>query len=304
MKYKMKDFAAKHGLTLAKHCVYGVFNGYHVHIKYTFAGNPRCLITVVTDAGRSQKNLEKYLEANRQKLNISNFGVVKIGFMVCPRFTREVFSRAESILDAVTAHLKKAGYAGADVCPYCGRPLDGGGILATESDIPFRVHETCFETALAGARKKDAQNAAHPDRKILGMTGGFLGALFGAALFVLTYAWWGFGALGGAVGALSGYFFYRKFGGKSTAFAVIYCTAAALLLAFAGHVFGLYMDARAAGGGWENLFGAALSGGKETALFIANIVCNVVFVGAVAVFNGVSCRRDGRTIADKMQKLD
>ena len=218
MKYKRNDFAKKYGLIEGKHCVYGVFNGYYVHVKYTPIGNPRCLVTVVTDASEKQKKLEKYLEANKQKLNITNFGVVRIGLMVCPKFTGEVFARAEKILEQITAFLSKENFSGADICPYCGQPLEGKGILATESDIPFEVHERCFEGALAAARRKDAENAAVPDRKALGALGGLLGALFGAAVFVLTYAWWGFGALGAAVGVLAAYFVYRKFGGKSTLF--------------------------------------------------------------------------------------
>lgn len=304
MKYKKKEFAEKHGLTCGKHCVWGVYEGYHVHIKYTPVGNPRCLITVVTAAGGKEKSLEKYLGAQKNKLNISNFGVVKLGLMVCPKFTGEVFARAEHILDEICAHLKKAGFAGADVCPYCGAPIKEGGVLATESDIPFRVHEGCYEAALAGAREKDRLNAEKPDRKALGMLGGFLGALFGAVVFVLTYAWWGFGSLGAAAGILLGHFLYRKLGGKNTLFCAVYCIAAALILSFAGHLFGLFMDARAAGGGWSTLFDAPLSGGKAAALFIANIACNLLFTAAGGVYAVYSYLKDRRTIADKMRRLD
>ena len=61
MKYKMKDFARKHGLTRGKSCVGGVFGGYHSHMKDTAVGNPHCLGTVVTRVGEKQKSLEKYL---------------------------------------------------------------------------------------------------------------------------------------------------------------------------------------------------------------------------------------------------
>ena len=303
MKYKRNDFAKKYGLIEGKHCVYGVFNGYYVHVKYTPIGNPRCLVTVVTDASEKQKKLEKYLEANKQKLNITNFGVVRIGLMVCPKFTGEVFARAEKILEQITAFLSKENFSGADICPYCGQPLEGKGILATESDIPFEVHERCFEGALAAARRKDAENAAVPDRKALGALGGLLGALFGAAVFVLTYAWWGFGALGAAVGVLAAYFVYRKFGGKSTLFSVVYCAAAALLLSLAGFGFGIYMDGRSAGG-FAAALENALAGGGATAWFIANLGCTVLFIAAGTAYNAFSCLRDGRTIADKMRRLD
>ena len=143
MKYKKKEFAEKHGLTCGKHCVWGVYEGYHVHIKYTPVGNPRCLITVVTAAGGKEKSLEKYLGAQKNKLNISNFGVVKLGLMVCPKFTGEVFARAEHILDEICAHLKKAGFAGADVCPYCGAPYSAGDKFCSACGKPVSAKKAC-----------------------------------------------------------------------------------------------------------------------------------------------------------------
>ncbi len=303
MRYKMKDFAAKHGLECGNGCVWGVFGGYHVHIRYAPLGNPRCLVTVVARAEGKEKQLEKFLEANKQKLAISNYGVIGLGLMVCPKFTGEVFARAENILTALTAHLKKAGAGGADVCPYCGQPLGGEGVMTTESDIPFRAHEECFLRALAGARAKDAENAAKPDRKGLGAFGGFLGALFGAVLFVLTYAWWNFGALGGAAGALLAYFLYRKLGGKDSLFAVAYCGGAALLLSLAAFAFGLFMDGREAGGGFSEALQAVAAGGAGTAVFIIDLVCTFLFIAAACAFNYRACRRGRRTVEDGMRRL-
>ena len=303
MKYKMKDFAAHHALTLAKHCVYGVFRGYHIHVKYTPIGNPRCLVTVVTDAREKQKQLEKYLDSNRQKLHISNFGVVKIGLMVCPRFTGEVFARVETLLEEICAHLKKAGFAGAEVCPYCGQPLEGSGILAIESDIPFRVHEKCFMGALASARQKDAQNAAKPDKKALGALGGTLGALFGGVLFVLTYAWWGFGALGSAVGAFASLWLYKKFGGKNTAFAVSFCGAGAFLVSVCALFLGAYYQAYTAQGGWAEAFAFFVNGGKQTVLCWLNAAMIVVFTALGCVYNAFSYARVRRTNEDRTRRL-
>lgn len=304
MKYKMKDFARKHGLTLGKHCVWGVFGGYHIHIKYTAVGNPRCLVTVVTRVGEKQKSLEKYLEGHKQKLGIASYGVIGIGLMLCPKFSGEVFARAESVLQELCAHLKKAGYPGADFCPYCGEPLGEGDPITTESDIPFRAHEACYREMLSVARAKDEENAKKPDRKGLGAFGGFLGALFGAVLFVLTYAWWNFGALGGAAGVLLAYFLYRKLGGKETVFAVSYTAAAALILSLAGFAFGLYMDAFQAGGSWQEVVSTILSGGAGTALFAVNLAFAFVFVGAGAALNVRSYLRSRRTVADRMRILD
>lgn len=303
MNFKKRDLARRYALTEGRHCVYGVMHGYYIHVRYTPVGNPRCLVTVVTDVSEKQKKLEKYLEASKQKLNITNFGVVKIGLMVCPKFTREVFARAEDIIGKIAAFLAKEGFAGADVCPYCGQPLEGKGILATESDIPFAVHEACFARALAGARRKDAEKAALPDKKALGALGGVLGALFGGAVCVLTYAWWGFGALGAAVGALFSYYLYRKFGGKSTAFAVAFCGAASLLFSLAALAFGVYMDGRAAGG-FAQALSSAFAGGKGTAVLCADLACTLLLAGGGTAYNAASCRRERRTAADGMRRLE
>ena len=54
VKYKMTDFAAKHGMTLAKGRVYGVFEGYRVQVDYSPFGNPRCLISVAAHIAGKQ----------------------------------------------------------------------------------------------------------------------------------------------------------------------------------------------------------------------------------------------------------
>lgn len=305
MKYKMTDFAAKHGMTLAKGRVYGVFEGYRVQVDYSPFGNPRCLISVAAHiAGKQKAAVEKYLDSHRRDIGISNFGVIGIGLMVSPKMTGEVFARAESVLEKICAQLKKIGVAGADVCPYCGQPLGGAGILTTESDIAFRAHEECFERVYAGAKRKAAEEEAKPDKKPLGMLGGFLGALFGAVVFVLTYAWWGIGALGTPVGILLGFYLYRKFGAKKKLFSVAWAGAAGLVLSLAALVFGLYMDAREGGGGWQNLFDAALAGGRGTVFFALNLALTAVSAAAATVYIYLSYRRDRRTAADKMKRLE
>lgn len=147
MKYKKKEFAEKHGLTCGKHCVWGVYEGYHVHIKYTPVGNPRCLITVVTAAGGKEKSLEKYLGAQKNKLNISNFGVVKLGLMVCPKFTGEVFARAEHILDEICAHLKKRGSRAQTFARTAARPSRRAACLP-----PSRISRSAYTRAATRRR--------------------------------------------------------------------------------------------------------------------------------------------------------
>ena len=303
MKYTMQDFAKKHMLTLGKHCVYGVFEGYCVHIKYTPIGNQRCLIAVVTHVGEKKKQLEKYLTAKKGELGISNSGVVSIGLMVCPRFTGEVFSAAENILQKLTAHLKKNGFAGADVCPYCGAPLDGQGILSTDSDIPFYTHGRCFESALAAARRKDEEERRKPDRKVLGALGGLLAALFGGVVYLLTCAWWGFGALGSAVGAFASLWLYKKFGGKNTAFAVSFCGAAAFLVSVCALFLGAYYQAYTAQGGWAEAFAFFVNGGKQTVLCWLNAAMIVVFTALGCVYNAFSYARVRRTNEDRTRRL-
>lgn len=303
MKYKLKDFAEKHALTVGKHCVYGVYDGYCVHIKYTAVGNPRCLITVATHVGEKKKQLEKFLTSKKNELGISASGVVSIGFMVCPRFTGEVFSAAETILGKLLSYLRKNGFEGESACPYCGGPLDGKGILTTDSDIPFYAHEHCFEAALAAAKRKDEEEASVPDKKAFGAIGGILASLFGAVVYLLTCAWWGFGALGAAVGVFASFWLYKKFGGKNTLFAVVFCGAASLAASFAAAALGLYYEAFKSNGGWTEAFSFMTSGGKETALFWVNVAFILIFTALGCVYNAFSYRRANRTHADKTRRL-
>ena len=108
-KFKLRDFAEKYDLKTGKHCCYGVFGGYRVHVKYRAMANPACLITVVTDTKGRDKDLEKYLEKNKKELKLTNYGVVGIGLMVSPQLYMNIFSQIEKILGKITSHLKKAG---------------------------------------------------------------------------------------------------------------------------------------------------------------------------------------------------
>ena len=122
-KFGLREFAAKHGLTVGKHCCYGVYGGYRVHVKYRAMANPACLLTVVTDTKGRNLDLEKYLEKHKKELKLTAYGVVGIGLMASPQLYAGVFRQVENILDKIVAYLKRAGFPGADVCPYCGKPL-------------------------------------------------------------------------------------------------------------------------------------------------------------------------------------
>ena len=119
-RFRIGEFAAEHGLTLGKHCCYGVYKGYRVHVKYRAMANPACLITVVTDTKGRDKQLEKFLEKNKKELKLTNYGVVGIGLMVAPQLYANIFRQIGEILDKIIRYLTKEGYPGAEICPYCG----------------------------------------------------------------------------------------------------------------------------------------------------------------------------------------
>lgn len=299
-KFRLGDFAEKYGLKVGKHCCFGVFEGYRVHIKYAAMANPACLITVVTDTKGRDKDLEKYLEKNKKELKLTNFGVVGIGLMVSPQLYLNIFSQVEKILGKITAYLKKAGFPGAEYCPYCGARMEDGGIGMAESGIPFRAHAACYERALAEAKKREEANLAAPARKLAGTGGCLLGALVGAAAFVLMYLWWNFAALGAAAGVLLASYFYGRFGGKNTPYKVAACTLFPLAFTLIACAGCLLADA----GGWQGAVSLLSAGGKEFTMFLLNLIFVFVFDLVAAVYVLFSYLRSRKKISVNMRRTE
>ncbi len=307
-RYGMKEFAEEHGLTLGSHCCYGVYNGFRIHIRYRVMGNPSCLLTVITDTKGKNKDLEKYLEKNKRELKITNYGVVGIGLMVTPQLYFKVFTQLKDILDKLTAHLRKAGFPGADVCPYCGTPLDEHSVDMLESGIPFRAHARCFEGALAGAKQREAEEEAKPDHKLAASGGALLGALVGGALLVLLYIWWSFSSLAAAVGVLLGAYFYGKFGGKNTAYKVAFCAASTAVVSVLFFGFSLVMQEYADAGSFAasiDAIGARLSSESDYRLnVILNFAFLFVFVLVASAYTLFSYLRSRKKISVQMHRTD
>ncbi len=281
-KYGLREFTAAHALTAEKHGCYGVYNGYRIHVRYRFGGNPACLLTVVADAGEKKKIIEQFLEKKKAALHIAQFGVAGIGLMVSPRL-RGDFRRAEALLAAVTAKLKKLGCAGADACPYCGRPLDESAVDMRESGIPFRAHEACFAAARRSMAEREAREAARADKKLAGTAGMALGTLAGLAVTVLTFLWFGFGALGTPAAVLLAWWMYGKCGGKPTAFRAALCSAVPVALTFAAYFGCLLLEASADPAAAGSVFARLAESWRQPAYrtaVIVNIACFAAFAAA------------------------
>ena len=299
-KFKLSDFAEKYGLKTGNHCCYGVFGGYRVHVKYRAMANPACLITVVTDTKGRDKDLEKYLEKNKKELKLTNYGVVGIGLMVSPQLYMNIFSQIEKILGKITSHLKKAGYPGAEVCPYCGTEMQDGGIGMVESGIPFRAHEACYERALEAAVKREEEQLAAPAKKLAGTGGCLLGALVGAAAFVLMFMWWNFAAIGSAVGVLLAGYFYGRFGGKNTPYKVAACTLFPLLFALAAFAGCLLIGA----GGGAAVAEKLAAGGEYRTQFLLNLIFVFVLDFVAAAYVLFSYLRSRKKISANMRRTN
>ena len=302
-KYTMDDFAAEHSLTLGKHCCYGEYRGFRVHVQYKVMGNPPCLITVVTDTKGRKEALEKYLEKHKKELKLTAYGVVGIGLMVCPQLYSGVFRQIGEILNKIIAYLKKNNFPAADCCPFCGAPRGEEGIDMLESDIPFRAHENCFNRALAAAKQREADEAAMPSNRLAGMGGALCGALVGAAVFVVLFFWWGFAAIGAAVGVLLGGWLYGKFGGKNTLFKVIgvaLLTLAVMLLSLFGCLFA---QALIEGDGISYIADKFSAGGEYVTDFVLNIVFIFVFDLIGTLYAVFSFLRDRKRISANMRRL-
>ena len=238
----MDSFAEANRLQKERKCCHGIWNGYRVHVKYAALGNPPCILTVVTDTEGREEVLRRFILHARKEFHVSEsgFGVVGIGVMLAPKLGGPDFRTIGRILDKITAFLAKNGFPGADCCPYCGAALGARNVTAmSDSGIPFRAHEACFEKAYLDQEEKERREAARPDRKFEGVLGALLGGVIAAAFFFLFYEWFGFGPLGLLIGVPLGGWLYSKFGGKETVFKIIACLASGLVFAAAGYWLGL-----------------------------------------------------------------
>ena len=295
-RYGLRAFAAANALALEQHECYGTYRGFPIHVRYRALGNPACLVTVVTDTKGKDRAIENFLEKNKRELGISNFGVVGIGLMVCPRLRGGGFRKLEAMLETITAKLAKLGCLGADACPYCGRPLGETAVAMRESDVPFRAHEACFAAARRSMAERERREEERPDKKAAGVCGMLFGTLVGVAVLVLTFLWWGFGALGLPAAMLLGGYLYTKFGGKESAFKVALCSAVPILLLTFVYCLCLYLEASADLGGYASAFARIAADWKDAgyrAAVIVNFACLAAFAAASVVWL-VHCRRRAR----------
>lgn len=304
-KFRLKEFAQAHGLVSGKHSCWGVYGGYRIHVKYRAMANPACLLTVVTDTKGRDQQLEKFLEKNKKELKLTNYGVVGIGLMVAPQLYANIFRQIEGILDKITRFLKREGYPGADVCPYCGTSLGSGAVDMWESGIPFQAHAACYERALAAVREKERREAAMPDKKWLGTGGALLGALGGCVAFILMFVWWNFAAVAAAIGVLLGGWLYGKFGGKNTPFKVAVCAVLPLVLSYASFLLCLVLQANADLGGAANAFeriALNLAEDKDYFVqFLLNAISVAVFTLVGSAYNLFTYLRSRKKVSAQMR---
>ncbi len=276
-KFRLKEFAEKHGLTMGKKSCYGNYRGYRIHVKYAAMGNPACLITVVTNTKGREQEIEKYLQKNKRELKLTNYGVVGIGLMVSPQLYMKIFEQIEKILDKITGYLHKAGFSGAEICPYCGMPMENGGIEMVESGIPFRAHEECFEAALEVARRREEEELQKPSKRAVGFAGACLGALAGAALFILMYLWWNFAALGVVAGVLLAGYLYGRMGGKSTKFKVVCSSLVPLIVTLLVYLGCLLIQAGLSDAG-TNLWNKIMTDFANDSEYRLQVLLNIIFI--------------------------
>lgn len=298
--YGLQEFAAAHGFSLGKHCCFGSYKGYRVHVKYAAMANPACLITVVTDTKGRDKDLEKWLEKNKRELKLTAYGVVGIGLMVSPQLYANIFRQIEEILGKIVAHLARAGFPGENVCPYCGTPLEGNGVEILESDIPFACHDACFERALNVAKQREEQARTAPAHRGAGIGGAALGAFVGIAVFVLMFLWWGFAALGAAVGVLLGSWLYGRFGGKNEPFKIAFIAVANIVLLLAAYALCLYFDA----GGVREVFDGIRADAAYRQSFLLNTIFLFVFDLIGTAYGVFALLRDRKKVSANMRRRE
>ena len=305
-KYGMREFAAAHGLTLGRHCCYGVYGGYRIHVKYRAMSNPACLLTVVTDTKGRNKELEKYLEKHKKELKLTAYGVVGIGLMASPQLYTNIFRQVESILDRIVGYLHRSGFPGAEICTYCGTPLGEGAVEMVESGIPFAAHEACFQRAYTAALQREQARQEAPSRRLRGLGGALAGVLVAAMVFVLMYVWWDFAALAAAVGALLGGWLYCKCGGKNEPFRVVLVALLTIVLLLVAYALCLYFSVTLSGYTGD-VFAKIVQDLQQDEQYRTSFILNLVFLFVFdlvgTAYNLFSCLRERKKISANMSRI-
>lgn len=150
------------------------------------------------------------------------------------------------------------------------------------------------------AKQREEQARTAPAHRGAGIGGAALGAFVGIAVFVLMFLWWGFAALGAAVGVLLGSWLYGRFGGKNEPFKVAFIAVANIVLLLAAYALCLYFDA----GGVREVFDGIRADAAYRQSFLLNTIFLFVFDLIGTAYGVFALLRDRKKVSANMRRRE
>ena len=114
------------------------------------------------------------------------------------------------------------------------------------------------------------------------------------------FLWWGFAALGAAVGVLLGSWLYGRFGGKNEPFKIAFIAVANIVLLLAAYALCLYFDA----GGVREVFDGIRADAAYRQSFLLNTIFLFVFDLIGTAYGVFALLRDRKKVSANMRRRE
>ncbi len=312
MNKKIAEFAAAHGLVYDKEGMRGVFNGYQVSTNnFTRALSAACVVGFHVNLGAKSGEALTYLTVtNKKALQISRVMTDGSGiYVVLVPFTLGgTLKKIDALLNAFTQYLASLGIDGS-ACPYCGQPMEGGGVLVSDGGA-FHAHEKCFNEKLAAVTEAENVENSMPNNYLQGTAGAVLGALAGCAVFAILFAVGYLASVSSLVGAILASLLYTKFGGKNNKIKILIVAVVTLVLILLTflicNVVSLHIALREEGIGgsaWYWLFYTVSADEEVARLFWRDFALTVFFALLGLAFSVVTMIREQKKVSKGMKKM-
>ena len=214
-----------------KKYVQGRYRGYYLTLRET--GNGMCRVTM--NAFREDDPGNADLSAELGKLKLSNKSIKSVdvsGYSFGIDFTamtaKKCLEIVNDVIPQITRFLTLNGYESG--CSVCGTKFNVDS-YTINGEVTY-LCPACAEEVQGGLEANKEDLKTKKSDLLKGCVGAFLGALAGAAIFVLLYRLGFFAAVSGLAMSVLALMLYEKFGGHLDVKGVIACIVILLLMVY------------------------------------------------------------------------
>lgn len=286
----------------------GSLGGYHVHLGY-FPMQPmstRILFPVYIKEESRQTIVN---ELNPYKNQFFNFGFDQFGlFVLLDSFAPSTFPKQwNKMIPIIINSLETHNVSKEHICPSCGCELTPDN--SREVTVQFAKPTMCLDCISkinSSIEERNQEIDKAPGSYLKGFLGGLLGALCGAGVYFLISLLGFISSLGALVGAVLGFVFANKFGGKKNVpmFIIVVLTniaviALTMLWMYTRIALGLALEAGVTNITSWQAFATCMQDGEFSRMVYLDIGASVFFsiIGTISpLLRQLSTIRKGKSI--------